>query len=123
MFDGWAASHGVDPPELPWDRFLNLIYHFAVRNATKEKKQEFDQAISRVVSSDRMKMMSMSRKNALRSTESDENESSVGEDTIDETSKRRSKLPPRPAWWGDDETNTRHSLLAAQSLKVGAKTR
>lgn len=123
MFDGWAASRDIDPVELPWDRFLNLVYHFAVRNATKERKQEFDSAINQAVAVDQMKIRALTSKNAVRSTQAPELVSRVPETTSEVVSERRSKLPPRPAGWGDDETATRQSLLVAQSLKVGGKTR
>jgi hypothetical protein len=35
--DGDMAAKGVDPMELPFDRFLNLIYAFAVSSFSDEK--------------------------------------------------------------------------------------
>lgn len=122
LFDGWCAEHGVDPGALPFERALNLIYHFAVRNATKEKKQEFDNAMSRAVSTYKMQEMASSRRNALIATQSADEAPRVPE--VPSTSKpiRSTKLPPRPAGWGDDLTATQQSLAVAQSLKVGKKT-
>lgn len=123
MFDGWCASQNVDPLELPWDRCLNLVYFFATRNATKEKKQEFDAAMSKQVAADTLRNMALTRKNAVRAAETAANSSGVPKGTDSPESPRRTGLPPRPAGWGDDETVTRQALIAAQSLKVGEKTR
>jgi hypothetical protein len=126
MFDGWAASRNVDPGALPFDRALNLIYHFAVRNATKEKKQEFDNALSRAVSTMKLQDMAATRRNALRDAESADNSPRVPEVPPQSKPVRNSKygLPAqRPAGWGDDHTATQQSLAAAQSLKVGKGTR
>ncbi len=123
MFDGWCASQNVDPLELPWDRCLNLIYFFATRNATKEKKQEFDAAMSKQVTADTLRTMALTRKNALRATEKAAETSGVPKGTDAQGSPRRAGLPPRPPGWGDNETVTQQSLIAAQSLKVGERTR
>lgn len=123
MFDGWCASQNVDPLELPWDRCLNLVYFFATRNASKEKKQEFDAAMSKQVTADTLRQMALTRKNALRAAETVVNSQGVPEGTDIPESPRRTGLPPRPAGWGDDETVTRQALVAAQSLKVGDRTR
>ena len=121
LFDGWCASQNVDPLDLPWHRCLNLVYHFATRNASKEKKQEFDAAMSKQVTADTLRQMALTRKNAMRAAESRDNSMRVPEVPAESKSTRNSKLPPRPADWGDDETVTRQSLIVAQSLKVGDK--
>lgn len=38
-FDGWLASQGIDPLELPTDRLLNLIYHYLVRDGDRGSKE------------------------------------------------------------------------------------
>lgn len=118
MFDGYCASQNVDPLELPWDRCLNLIYFFATRNASKEKKQEFDAAMSKQVTADTLRNMALTRKNALRAAETAAGSEGVPKGTDEMKPPRRTGLPPRPAGWGDDETVTRQALIAAQSLKV-----
>lgn len=123
MFDGWCASQNVDPLELPWDRCLNLVYFFATRNASKEKKQEFDAAMSKQVTADTLRKMAATRKDAVRATQTAAETPGVPKGTDTTASSRRSGLPPRPAGWGDDETVTRQALVAAQSLKVGERTR
>lgn len=123
LFDGWAASQNVDPLDLPWDRCLNLIYFFATRNASKEKKQEFDAAMSKEVMADKLRNMALTRKNALSAAQTAANSSGVPKGTDEVKSTRRVGLPPRPAGWGDDETVTRQALMAAQSLKVRESTR
>lgn len=40
--DGWAASKGVDPLTLPFDRFLNLVYFWATEDAEEREKDKFD---------------------------------------------------------------------------------
>lgn len=119
LFDGWCVEHSIDPGELPFSRALNLIYHFAVRNASQEKKREFDDAMARAVSTFKMQELAAARVNALRSTEKAKNDDTVPEVPDSNARKRKSKLPPRPAGWGDDLTVTRQSLAVAQSLKVG----
>jgi hypothetical protein len=121
LFDGWCAEHGVDPGALPFERALNLIYHFAVRNASKEKKQEFDNAMSRAVSTYKLQEMAATRRNALRATESADELSVVPEVPPTTQPTRNAKLPPRPAGWGDDLTATQQSLAVAQSLKVAKR--
>lgn len=123
LFDGWCASQNVDPLELPWDRCLNLVYFFATRNATKEKKQEFDAAMSQQVTAETLRKMAVTRKNAVKATQTAAQPQGVPKGTDESKPGRSSKLPPRPAGWGDDETATRQSLIAAQSLKVGEKQR
>lgn len=123
LFDGWCAARNVDPLELTWDRCLNLVYFFATHNATKEKKAEFDAAMAKQVTADTLRNMALTRKNALRATETAADALVVPQGTEELQSGRRAKLPPRPAGWGDDETIIRESLIAAQSLKVGEKQR
>jgi hypothetical protein len=43
-FDGWAATTmaGLDPLDLPLDRFLNLIYYWLVREAHEDEVAKFD---------------------------------------------------------------------------------
>lgn len=123
MFDGWCASQNVDPLELPWDRCLNLVYFFATRNASKEKKQEFDAAMSKQVNAEMLRKMAATRKDAVRAPETAAEIAGVPKGTDAPESSRRSGLPPRPAGWGDDETVTRQALIAAQTLKVRESTR
>lgn len=42
ILDGEAALKGVDPIRLPFHRFLNLIYYWAIRSMNEEKRAEFD---------------------------------------------------------------------------------
>jgi hypothetical protein len=121
MFDGWCASQNVDPLELTWDRCLNLVYFFATRNASKEKKKEFDAAMSQQVTADTLRKMALTRKEALRAAESDDDSQGVPEVPVQPQSRPNAKLPPRPPGWGDSETATRQSLVVAQSLKVGER--
>lgn len=40
--DGWLASRGIEPMDLPIDRWLNLIYHWATREADATEIAKFD---------------------------------------------------------------------------------
>lgn len=46
-FDGWAASRGVDPVDLPLDRYCNLVYFWLTQNAPPEKREEVDEMLYR----------------------------------------------------------------------------
>ncbi len=37
-FDGWLASRSIDPFDLDIDRFLNLIYHWLVKDAQEQSE-------------------------------------------------------------------------------------
>ncbi len=75
--------------------------------------------MSKQITADTLRQMALTRKNALRATETAEDSSSVPEDTPKLPVSRRAGLPPRPPGWGDDETATRQALIVAKSLKVG----
>lgn len=42
MIDGWAAVSGSDPMQLPADRFLNLIYFWAVKELDQDDRFKLD---------------------------------------------------------------------------------
>lgn len=42
IFDGWCAARGVDPVDLPPDRFCNLVYYWLVRNANDRQRADLD---------------------------------------------------------------------------------
>lgn len=102
-FDGWCASRNVDHLELPWDRWLNLVYYFATRNLSAEDKEKFDADISNAVAAwDLAKA-----KPAI---------DAVMSKAKPETGKKERKRAPRPAWYGDDKTNTFNSKAAVATL-------
>lgn len=115
MFDGWCASRSVDPLELPWSRFLNLVYYFITRNLDKDKKKEVDDILSRPAREEALKAMAATRKNALRSKQGDEQTGTVPTPPADTTARKRN-LPPRPPGWGDDETNAANAMLAFKQI-------
>jgi hypothetical protein len=41
-FDGPAALRGVDPLELPFDRFLNAVHHFAIKDGQPDAVRKFE---------------------------------------------------------------------------------
>lgn len=100
-FDGWCASRNVDHLELPWDRWLNLVYYFATRNASSDEKKDFDNAIADTVT----KWTLAKSKPAIEAAKAA---------TKDARPERR--RAPRPAWYGDDKTNTFNSKAAVATL-------
>lgn len=42
MLDGEAAGRGIDLLDLPIDRFLNRVYHFATKGGDPTSIQRFD---------------------------------------------------------------------------------
>lgn len=45
VFDGMMSSQGVDPLELPPDRFISAIYAYAVNNGDKDEVAKFDRKL------------------------------------------------------------------------------
>lgn len=41
-FDGWAASCGVDPLDLPIDRFLNLVYYWLMQGVKPSERDRVE---------------------------------------------------------------------------------
>lgn len=95
-------TQGVDPWELPAERWLNLIYYFATRNMDRKAREEFDGELAAM----------KSRWIAARALQS--SVPSVRETDI--PAQRERKLPPRPAWFGSDDDATRSNLAAMQTL-------
>jgi hypothetical protein len=101
IFDGWCASRGVDHEDLRWDRWLNLVYYFATRNASTEDKDKFDAAIAEQVAEWNMQKVKPVVAKAL---------------TAAKDAKPERKRAPKPAWYGDDKTNTFNSKAAMATL-------
>lgn len=102
-FDGWCASRNVEPMELPWDRWLNLVYYFATRNASTEDKEKFDAEIAGKVSEWDLAKAKPAIDAAMSKAKTPEG-------------KPQRKRAPRPAWYGDDKTNTFNSKAAVATL-------
>jgi hypothetical protein len=100
-FDGWCASRNVEHLELPWDRWLNLVYYFATRNASTEDRDKFDAAIAEQVAEWNMQKVKPVVAKALAATKD---------------AKPERKRAPKPAWYGDDKTNTFNSKAAMATL-------
>lgn len=47
LFDGELASRDIDPLYMPFDRFLNLIYWWAVQDADPKEIDKFDRQLWR----------------------------------------------------------------------------
>lgn len=102
-FDGWCASRNVEPMDLPWDRWLNLVYYFATRNMSADDKIEFDDSIAKQVTA-----WDLARsKPAI--------DAAMSKAKIPEGKSER-KRAPKPAWYGDDKTNTFNSKAAMATL-------
>jgi hypothetical protein len=41
-FDGWAASQGVDPEELEYERFVNLIWYWLMRDRDDKERASIE---------------------------------------------------------------------------------
>lgn len=107
FFDGWCTAHGLDHEALPWDRWLNLVYYFAVRNAAAEDKKKFDLAIADTVS----KWYFSKAKPVI-------DEARAKPRTELPTGRER-RMPPRPAGWGDDAQATFDNKAAIKTLTAG----
>lgn len=103
IFDGWCASRNVEPMELPWDRWLNLVYYFATRNMSSDDKKEFDDTIAKCVNEWDLAKAKPAIDAAMSKPKSP-------------GGKVERKRAPRPAWYGDDKTNTFNSKAAVATL-------
>lgn len=104
-FDGWCASRNVDSLALPWDRWLNLVYHFATRNSDKEERDKFDQAIADYVSAWYLAKAKPTIAVAKAEAEAQP-----------KNARPERKRAPRPAWYGDDKGNTFNAKAAMTTL-------
>jgi hypothetical protein len=49
VFDGWCATQGFDPLDLPSDRLCNVVYYWLARRAKNERElAELDAQLERV---------------------------------------------------------------------------
>lgn len=103
FFDGWCASRNVDHLALPWDRWLNLVYYFATRNASKEDRDKFDTAIAEHVSAWYLKKARPVIEEARKQPQPKDGG-------------RQRRLPPKPVGWGDDVSNTFNSKAAMTTM-------
>ena len=101
VFDGWCAARGVEHEDLRWDRWLNLVYYFATRNASTEDKDKFDAAIAEKVAEWNMQKVQPVVTKAITEPKSTNTER---------------KRAPKPAWYGDNKTNTFNSKAAFTTL-------
>jgi hypothetical protein len=108
-FDGWCASRNVDSLSLPWDRWLNLVYHFATRNADKEERGKFDAAIADHVSAWHLAKVKPVIEQARQQPKPEPKP----------VQQRERRMPPKPAWYSDDKTNTFDSKAAMATLTAG----
>jgi len=84
-----------------WDRWLNLVYYFATRNASTEDKDKFDAAIAEQVAEWNLRKSHPAITKALAAPRNGRPER---------------KRAPKPAWYGDDKTNTFNSKAAMATL-------
>ena len=105
-FDGWATAQGVDHESLPWHKWLNFVYYFAVRNMDAEAKQKFDDDMADTVS----KWNYAQAKPVIES---------VRQISQPATSNRKRRMPPKPASWGGEEQATFDNKAAFKTLTAG----
>lgn len=108
-FDGWCSSRNVDHEALPWDKWLNLVYYFAVRNSSSEEKKKFDDAIAEAVA-EWSYTKAQPILEAARSAPKEEPKPGQ---------KRERRMPPKPAGWGDDKRATFDNKAAIKTLTAG----
>lgn len=99
----------MDHDSLPWDKWLNLVYYFAVRNASSEDKKKFDDGIAEAVAAwslEKAKPVLAAARNAPKP------DPTPGEP-------RARRMPPKPAGWGSAATNTFNSKAAIKTLTAG----
>jgi len=108
-FDGWCASRNVDHLELPLHRWLNLVYYFATRNASKEDRDKFDAAIADSVSAWHFAKAQPVIEQARQAPKP---EPHPGQ-------RRERRMPPKPAGWGTAASNTFDSKAAMKTLTAG----
>lgn len=101
VFDGWCASRGIEHEDLRWDRWLNLVYYFATRNASTEDKDKFDAAIAESVAEWNMQKVQPVVAKAIAKPKE---------------SRQERRRAPKPAWYSDDKTNTFNSKAAFATL-------
>lgn len=108
-FDGWCASRNVDHEALIWDKWLNLVYYFAVRNASSEDKKKFDDGIADAVAAWSLgkakPVLDMARQAPKMEPKPDQ--------------KRERRMPPKPAGWGDNARATFDNKAAMKTLTAG----
>lgn len=108
-FDGWCASQSVDHYALPWDTWLNLVYYFAVRNASSEDKKKFDDSMAEAVSGWHLAKAQPAIREALTAPKP---EPKPGQ-------RRERRMPPKPSGWGDDKRATFDNKAAIKTLTAG----
>lgn len=125
-FDGWCVSCGVDPLELPSDRWLNLIYYFATRNLDKKGRDEFNGHLEKA-KGEWIRRRTQRQLNQATSDDSSgsniERVDSTGSDN--QAAQRGRRLPPRPSWYGSRDGATMSTLAAGKTLtsRGGGKRR
>lgn len=108
-FDGWCTAQGVDHEQLRFDRWLNLVYYFAVRNASKEDKDKFDAAMA-----DSTASWNLAKARPVLEAARARPKTAPTPDAG-----RVRKMPPRPAGWGDDRKATFDNKAAIKTLTAG----
>jgi hypothetical protein len=108
-FDGWCASRNVDHESLPWSTWLNLVYYFAVRNASHEDKKKFDDAIAEAVAGWHLAKAKPVIEQARKAAREEPKPGAT----------RERRMPPKPSGWGSPATNTFNSKAAIKTLTAG----
>lgn len=42
LFDGWSVSRGIDPLDLPLDRYCSFVYYWVMSNMDEEEAEKFE---------------------------------------------------------------------------------
>lgn len=124
-FDAWCLEHGIEPLELPADRWLNLIEYFATRNMDEQKRKEWDNHIASI----NMEWIKLKLEKVSPSSSDASGGSKSGSDgstrSTQSDQQRARRLPPKPPWYGSRDNATRDSLMAKSMLtsRNGVKRR
>jgi hypothetical protein len=99
----------VDHESLPWSTWLNLVYYFAVRNASHEDKKKFDDAIAEAVAGWHLAKAKPVIEQARKAAREEPKPGAT----------RERRMPPKPSGWGSPATNTFNSKAAIKTLTAG----
>lgn len=105
-FDGWATAQGVDHESLPWHKWLNFVYYFAVRNMPPDDKKNFDNEMA-----DKVTAYNYAKAKPVIESAKALPAATAGQ--------RKRRMPPKPASWGDDARATFDNKAAIQTLTAG----
>lgn len=113
VFDGWCASQNIEPEKLRWDRFLNLVYFYLIKDRDKKSRAEVDSEIAKAVSTWNAEII-----RNMQPVQRVMVESETGN-----VVEHRGRLPKPPPWWDGDNAAKQNMLVAQQLSSLKVKSR